>query len=436
MSFWFELIIIFVLVLLNGLFSASEIAIVSTRRTRIKDLIEKGKTRAKIVEKLQSDPDTFLATVQIGITVVGSFASALGGTAAIQYLKEPIQQLNIPFISEQSEFAALLLVVALITYLSLTIGELIPKSLALRYSEKFSLFIAPFILLLSKLFSPAVKILVGTSNLLLKPFHDHTTFSESKISEEEFRIMIDEGSKTGVIDKTEHELISNIFEFTETTVKEIMVPRTDVVAVEINASKEKIMSIVAEEGYSRMPVYQENVDNILGIVYSKDLIPLIEHEAIILHDIIRSAYFIPQTKKISVLLREMQRQKIHIAIVNDEYGGTAGIITMEEIIEEIVGEIHDEYDEELKEIETASDGSFLVNAKISISNFNERFGSAIPEDAEYDTLSGFIQKLSGKIPELKEEIRYDGWTFSVVKKSQRRIRQVQAKKVASPDINV
>ncbi len=430
MSFWFDALVIFVLVLFNGFFAASEISIVSLRRTLVQDLMEKGITRAKIIHKLQTDPNTFLATVQIGMTVTGSSASALGGTVAIEYLKEPIHLLNIPIISEHAEYVALAIVVAVISYLTLTIGELIPKSLALRYSEKISLFVAPIILFCSKVFSPAVKVLVGSSNLVLKPFHDHTTFSESKISEEEFRIMIDEGTKTGVIDKTEHELISNIFEFTETTVKEIMVPRTDVVAIEINASKEKIMHIVAEEGYSRMPVYHENLDNILGIVYSKDLIPLIEHEAIILQDIIRHANFVPETKKISELLREMQRQKIHIAIVNDEYGGTAGIITMEEIIEEIVGEIHDEYDEELKEIETASDGSFLVNGKVSISNFNERFKSEIPEDAEYDTISGFIQKIAGKIPEAREEIRYDGWTFSVVKKSQRRIRQVQAKRVS------
>jgi putative hemolysin len=436
MSFWFEFIIIFVLVLLNGLFSASEIAIVSTRRTRIKDLIEKGKTRAKIVEKLQSNPDTFLATVQIGITVVGSFASALGGTAAIEYLKEPLEQLQLPFISTQSEFIAIAIVVTLITFLSITIGELIPKSLALRYSEKISLVIAPFLLLLSKIFSPAIKILVGTSNLILKPFHDSTTFSESKISEEEFRIMIDEGTKTGVIDKTEHELISNIFEFTDTTAKEILVPRTDVIAIEIHSEKEQLLRLVSDEGYSRLPVYQENLDNILGIVYAKDLISLAEHNVIVLQDIIRPAYFVPLTKKISELLREMQQRKLHIAIVNDEYGGTAGIVTMEDIIEEIVGEIHDEYDDELKEIETTSDGSFLVNGKVSIGDFNERFGSSIPEEGEYDTISGFIQKLAGKIPEVKEEIRHDGWTFSVVKKSQRRIRQIQARKVASSELRV
>ncbi|MBM4165666.1 MAG: HlyC/CorC family transporter [Ignavibacteria bacterium] len=436
MGFWSEFLIIFVLILLNGFFAASEIAIVSTRRTRIKDLIEKGKTRAKIVEKLQSNPDTFLATVQIGITVVGSFASALGGTAAIQYLKEPLRQLQIPFISEHSEFIAIVMVVTLITYLSLTIGELIPKSLALRYSEKFSLLIAPFILLLSKIFSPAVKVLVGTSNLFLKPFHDQTTFSESKISEEEFRIMLDEGTKSGIIDKTEHELISSIFEFTDTTAKEILVPRTDVIAIEITSEKEKLLRLVSDEGYSRLPVFQENLDNILGIVYAKDLISLAEHKVIVLHDIIRPAYFVPQTKKISELLREMQQRKLHIAIVNDEYGGTAGIVTMEDIIEEIVGEIHDEYDDELKEIETTADGSFLVNGKVSIGDFNERFGSSIPEEGEYDTISGFIQKLAGKIPEVKEEIRYDSWTFSVVKKSQRKIRQIQARKIASSELQV
>ena len=388
MEIWIEFLVIFVFILFNAFFAASEISIISVRSSRIKDLIEKGITRAKIVEKLKTETDTFLATVQVGMTVVSSFASAFGGTVAVQHLKNPIENLQIPIISQNAEIVGLIFVVLFVSYLSLVIGELVPKSLALRYAEQISVFVAPIILFFSKIFSLPVKSLVNSSNFILKPFKDKTSFSESKISEEEFKIMLDEGKKTGVIDKTEHELISSIFEFTDTMVKEIMVPRTDITAIDCSISSENLFSTISEEGYSRIPVYKKNLDNIIGIIYAKDVVSLLEYRnLIILDDIIRQPYFVPQTKKISELLKEMQRKKIHIAIVNDEYGGTAGIVTLEDIIEEIVGEIQDEYDEELKEIESSSDGSFLISGKLSISNFNEKFNSAIPEDNGYETIT-------------------------------------------------
>ena len=430
MEIWIEFLVIFVFILFNAFFAASEISIISVRSSRIKDLIEKGITRAKIVEKLKTETDTFLATVQVGMTVVSSFASAFGGTVAVQHLKNPIENLQIPIISQNAEIVGLIFVVLFVSYLSLVIGELVPKSLALRYAEQISVFVAPIILFFSKIFSLPVKSLVNSSNFILKPFKDKTSFSESKISEEEFKIMLDEGKKTGVIDKTEHELISSIFEFTDTMVKEIMVPRTDITAIDCSISSENLFSTISEEGYSRIPVYKKNLDNIIGIIYAKDVVSLLEYRnLIILDDIIRQPYFVPQTKKISELLKEMQRKKIHIAIVNDEYGGTAGIVTLEDIIEEIVGEIQDEYDEELKEIESSSDGSFLISGKLSISNFNEKFNSAIPEDNGYETISGYIQSIIGKIPELKEEVKTDSFSFFVVKKSHRRIRQIQVRKL-------
>ncbi len=249
-----------------------------------------------------------------------------------------------------------------------------------------------------------------------------------KYSADDVKELLEEGKRTGVIDATEHELIESILEFTDTTVKEIMVPRTDVVAVELSVPRDRLIRVVIDEGYSRVPVYQGSIDNIVGIVYTKDLLSMFEHrDVIILQDIIRPPYFVPETKKISLLLRELQTKKQHMAVVIDEFGGTEGIITMEDILEEIVGEIRDEYDEDHRDVETSLDGSVVVNAGMSIHDFNDKFHSAIPDDVDYETISGFLHKRTGRIPELFEEIPFEHLTFVVVKKNERRIRQVKVK---------
>lgn len=251
--------------------------------------------------------------------------------------------------------------------------------------------------------------------------------SKSKsVSEEEVKQFLEAGERSGAIDKTEHELIKSIFEFTDTTVKEIMVPRTDVFAVEITTPRDKLIQSLIDQGYTRVPVYKDTIDNILGIIYTKDLLGVLEHrDLIILQDIIRPAYMVPESKKISVLLHELQKNRQHMAIVIDEFGGTEGIITIEDIVEEIVGEIRDEYDEEHSDVITASDGSVQVNGGISIHDFNERFKAQIPEDSDYDTISGFLHKQTGRIPDLYEEIKYQNILFTVTKKNERRIRLVK-----------
>lgn len=248
----------------------------------------------------------------------------------------------------------------------------------------------------------------------------------SKLSEEDLRDVLEAGSKSGVLDETEHELISSILEFTDTTAKEVMIPRPDIVALDINMPRDRIVRRVIEEGYSRLPVFHGSIDNIIGIIYSKDLLSLLEHrDLIILQDIIRPAYFVHESKKISQLLREFQQKKVHLAIVIDEFGGTEGIISMEDIFEEIVGEIHDEYDEVKKEVEQASDGSAIVDASIGIHEFNEQFGAEIPDLPDYETLAGFLQKVTGRLPEINEEIHQIGFSFKIVTKTARRLKKVK-----------
>jgi len=428
-SLWLDIFVIVVFIFLSAFFAAAEIAVISLRRTRIQELIEQKNKHAAAVKELLSDPDKFFAIVQIGMTVFPAAASALSGVLAIKYLKPALE--GIPFLATSAETVAVGIVVVLVSYFTLVVGELAPKSLGLRYAEVIALLSARILKTLLRVSSVIISFLSGSTNLALRPFKDRTSFIEPRISEEEFKLMLDEGRRSGVIDKVEHELIDRIFEFTDTRAKEVMVPRTDVVAIEIKTPHEKLIKVVTEEGYSRMPVYVDTIDHIVGIIYTKDLITLLENrDLIVLEDIIRPAYFVPDSKKISQLMREFQLKKIHLAIVVDEFGGTEGIITMEDILEEIVGEIHDEYDEVLKEVEASADGSFLVNARVPITQFNERFGCEIPEDSDYETVGGFLYKLTGRIPDLNETISHKNLTFTVVTKSDRRMRQIKVRKVS------
>jgi CBS domain containing-hemolysin-like protein len=246
------------------------------------------------------------------------------------------------------------------------------------------------------------------------------------LSEDELKQVIDASSLSGTIDKTEHELIKSVLQFSDITAKEIMVPRLDIVALDISMSRDVLVRKVIEEGYSRLPVYKGTIDHIIGVIYSKDLLSLLEHRSlIILQDIIRPAYFIPESKKISLLLREFQQNKVHIGIVVDEYGGTEGIVTMEDIVEEIVGDILDEYDETRKSVEQASDGSVILDAALSIADFNVQFRAKLPEASDYETLAGYLQKITGKLPESNEEIKTENFAFTILTKSARRIRQVK-----------
>lgn len=427
-ALWLEIIGILVLILLVGFFSASEVAVLATRKSRMQELTEAGDRNAAIVLGFQTHPEEFLATIHVGGMVSLSLASGLGGVMGLQHIAPALAASDTRWISEGSNWMSLGIIAVGIVSLVVVFGELVPKSLALRFPEQVALRIASMVQLFATIFRYPVKLLTFASNLFLKPFKDQTSFTESRISEEEFKLMLEEGTKTGVIDKTEHELIESIFEFTDTTAKEVMIPRPDVVALDLATPREAAVRMVLEQGYSRMPVYKDTIDNIVGVIYAKDIIGLMEHKnLIIIQDILRPVFFVPETKKISQLMRELQQRKMHLAVVIDEYGGTAGIITMEDILEEIVGEIHDEYDEEIRDVESAADGTFLINARMSIPDFNDRFNVELPLNDEYETMSGFLQKLTGRIPELHEEIRHEQFVFTVMKKSQRRIRLLRVR---------
>jgi putative hemolysin len=432
-SLWIDIIVIPILLVWSGFYAAAEIAIISIRKSRIQELVEQEVKKAGFVQELRERTDDFFAIVQIGMTVLPSLASALSGIIAISHVKPLFESFGVAWISSYSESISVILVVILISYLTLIIGELVPKSLGLKYAENFALFSAKLIIFQLKVLNPIIRFLSASTNFFIKPFKKDVEPAESSISEDELKLILEEGSRTGAIDKTEHDLIKSIFEFTDTNASEVMIPRTDVIALDVEDKKEVIIKKVMEEAYSRMPVYKDTIDNIIGIVYAKDMISLLENRnLIVIQDIIRPAYFVPDTKKISQIMRDFQAKKIQMAIVVDEFGGFEGIVTMEDILEEIVGEIHDEYDEDVSQFEITSTGALKVKAIMHVSDFNEKFSSyKIPEGEDYDTIGGFVIKCAGRLPEVNEKIIYENIHFTVLKKVGRRLSLLKIEKKLS-----
>ena len=429
-SLLFEIILVILLVLANAFFVAAEFAIVKVRSTQIQPLADKDNKRAKVAVRLITHLDEYLSATQLGITMASLGLGWIGEPVTAKIL-EPV--FNLFSINNPQTVHTLSITAGFIflTFLHIVVGELAPKNLAIRHSKTSTLFIAIPLNLFYIVFRPFIWALNSVANLILRGIGiKPVTETERFHSEEELRLLLAEGRKSGAIDSTEHQLIEKIFEFNDKIAREIMVPRSHMVAIDIDDSREKIFQTVIEEGFSRVPVYKGTIDNIIGVIYSKDLISAAEHrELIALMDIIRPATFVSATKQIGNLMKELQKNKAHMAIVVDEYGGVEGLITMEDILEEIVGEIQDEYDVESQAVEPEKSGVYLVNPMISIEEFNKRFNLNIPEDPDYQTLSGFLQKVTGHIPEIYERIDYKGTIFTVTKKMSNRIMQVRVQKI-------
>jgi len=427
-STWIEILLILILILANGFFASSEFALISVRRSLIKQLSEKGHKKAQLVNKLQNKPDMFLATIQVGITLVGTLASVVGGAKIVDFLKPLIQKIPSRAIQNSSESIAIGIVVVVITYLLLVFGELVPKYLALAYPEKVAFRTVGSVHFLSKLVFIIVKHLSHTSRFIISLFVKPVPHESGFITDEELKFIVHEGKKKGVFDQTEEELIHSALEFTDTTVRNSMTPRIEIVALDLNAGQDQVIRAMTEEGYSRIPVYKETLDHIVGIIYAKDMITLLQNrELIILEDILHKPYFVPDSMKISELLKQFQKKRVHMAMVLDEFGGTAGLITMEDIIEEIVGEIRDEYDrEEEEEIYLLSDQLAIVNASLYIGELNQKFKTELPE--EFNTVGGYLTGTLGRIPLLDEEIKIGNLTFVIFDKVGPRLKRIKVSK--------
>ncbi len=418
-----DIIIIVVLLILNGIFSAGETAIIASRKSKIKELQRKRKDhKIEALLNLKENPERFLSTVQIGITLFGTLASAISGVMAAKYLMPYISRIEVlkPF----SESISVAIVVIILTYLFIVFGELVPKYIGLNYKETAALGLLPLFNFVSRIFSIFVNFLSVTTLFFVKALNLNR--SEEHIGEGEIKILLEEGRRKGVFDKTEEELINRVFHFSDRSVREVMVPRPNVYAVDADESKDKVLEYIIGNEFSRYPVYRETLDNIIGFVYQKDVSRDIwrDQESFQLEKMMKRPFFVPATMEISVLLKQMQRTHLHLAVVIDEYGTMVGIITLEDIMEEIFGEILDETDVDDK-IERRRDGSWLIDASYSIRDLNARLDLDLPESPDYETLGGFIMTQLQGIARGGEVIYSGGYRFTVVDVDARRIVKVK-----------
>lgn len=430
---WLEIFLIFIFIFVNGFFAASEIAVVTMRRSRIKKLIEDGVKNAESLNKLREQPDKFLATIQIGVTTAGALASAIGGAAAVATISPILKEVPLPLISASSDAIAIGVVVLCVTYLSLVFGELIPKSLALAYPERVSLAISPFVEKFSKLANIFVYILTISTNFLLKPFGKKAFSRREYISEEELKLLLEEGRKQGIFEPAEKELIHGVFEFTDTSVKEVMIPSPKMVTLKTNMSFDEIVSIISEEEFSRYPLIGKDINDVRGIVYAKEFFNMLSKSDKDKIDIrkamkMKPPLFIPETMKISNLLREMQKKRVHMAIVIDEYGAVTGLVTLEDLLEEIVGEIRDEYDTE-SPVTQLPDGSFIIDPSISTRDLQDDYDISIPESPEYETLGGFIVTYLQRIPKCGDIVDMEKMRLKVVEMVGQRVSKVKMENI-------
>lgn len=420
-----QFILILLLTLLNAFFASAEMAIVSVNRNRIKMLADDGNKKASLLVDLLEEPNKFLSTIQVGITLAGFFSSASAATGISEVIGASLSQLGIPY----AQSISLVVITLLLSYVTLVFGELVPKRIALQKSEQMAMLSVRPIVFVSKFAKPFVKLLSLSTNLLLRVIGMSDTDLEEKVSREEIKSLVDAGEEYGVINQIEKEMINSIFDFDDKLAKEVMTPRTEVYM--INSQLPLSIEELLEENYSRIPVYEGDIDNIIGVLYLKDFL----HEAyqvgfenVNLKKLLHRPYFVPECKNIDQLFKELQKSKKHLAVLIDEYGGFSGIVTIEDLIEEVMGDINDEYDEDEPFIRKIDNDTYIVNGLISIKELNDKLHLNLDEETEdYDTLGGFLINQIDYIPSETEEcmVEYENLLFKVQCVKDKRIETVK-----------
>ncbi len=420
-----QIILIVILTLLNAFFASAEMAIVSLNKNKIKILAEEGDKKAIILLKLMEEPTKFLSTIQVGITLAGFFNSASAATGISEDLAQYLSGLNVPY----SNKIALIIVTIVISYITLVFGELFPKRIALKKSEAIAMFSVRPVLYVSKITAPFIKLLSASTNILVSLAGLDKEGLDEKVSKEEIKSLVEVGQEHGVINETEKEMINSIFEFDDKLADEVMTPRTEVYLINIDKPLEEYLDELLEEKYSRVPVYEEDIDNIIGILYMKDFILEArkhEFENVNIREILHPPYFVPETKNIDDLFNELKSSKKHMAILIDEYGGFSGIVTIEDLVEEVMGNIDDEYDEEECFVQKIDSNTFIVNGLMPIDDLNDYLHIQLVSD-ECDTISGFLINIMGKIPNNIEEkvIEYENIIFKIESIKEKRIEKIK-----------
>ncbi len=423
----------FFLVAANGFFVAAEFAIVKVRASQIELQAKSGSKVAKMAKNITEHLDGYLAATQLGITLASLALGWVGEAVMTQIVHQFFGLFNIELSGPLSKNLGHVLAFCIITFLHIVFGELAPKSIAIHRPVATTMRIAAPLQFFYFLFKPIIWLLNGFANFLLRLIGIDVKGHESSHSSEELQYLLEKGKESGALNTAEHELIKNVFDFNERIVKNIMVPRTKIVAIEVDDTAEVFINTVTEEGYSRIPIYDDNIDQIVGIVHTKDILPIIvKGKEVVLKDIMRKPYFIPETKKINDLMTEFQLKRIQIAIVLDEFGGTAGMVTLEDIVEELVGEIQDEYDEETPVVERISETEYMVDAGASVHDANGYLPLELPESSDYDTIAGLVSHYFEKIPDVGERMEVEGYSFTIIKKTQQNIEFVKIDLIETP----
>lgn len=420
-----QFILIGLLTILNAFFASAEMAIVSLNRNKIKILADEGNKKAELLLELLNEPNKFLSTIQVGITLAGFFSSASAATGISETVGSQLALYGVPYAQEIS----LIMITLILSYFTLVLGELYPKRVALKKSESIAMFAVKPILVISKITRPFVKLLSLSTNFLIRISGMNSDDLEENVSREEIKSLIEVGQEHGVINDIEKEMINSIFEFDDKLAKEVMTPRTKVYLIDL--AKPIDIDELLEEKYSRIPIYEDDIDNIVGILYMKDFLMeayKVGFNQVDIRRIMHKPYLIPERKNIDQLFKELQKSKNHLAILIDEYGGFSGIVTIEDLIEEIMGEINDEFDEDEPDIKKIDEQTFLVNGLINIKDLNEALNLQLDEESEdYDTLAGLLIHLMGHIPSEHEQqiIEYQNAIFKVERIQENRIEKVK-----------
>ncbi len=414
-----EGIILLILLILSGFFSGSETALMSVNKLEIRHLKQEGNKKAAVVDKLLSSPDKLLVTILVGNNLVNIAASSIATALATDMFGNK----------------GVGLAIGTVTLFVLIFGEITPKSFANKEAERFSMGVAPYIELFSFILAPIIKGLTWVTSFVMKRIGSNSKGVKPFISEEEIIRFLTVGEQEGIIETDEKQMINSIFEFDDIIVKEIMVPRIHMSCIEINDQLDELIDLIINLGFSRIPVYNDTVDNIVGVVYAKDLLPLLKKDdyGVDIQKIMRPAYYIPETKKIDNLLSEFRKEKIHMAIILDEYGGTSGLVTIEDLLEEIVGDIQDEYDEEENWIKIIDEHEIVIDGRVDIDEINELLNINLPEE-DYETISGFILSMLGYVPDDGEAIEFENLHITVEKVIRRRISKVRIKRVNTEEM--
>ena len=431
-----DLLITLLLVFLNGFFVAAEFAIVKVRASQVEIKANQGNPLGAYAKNITSHLDRYLSATQLGITLASLGLGWIGESVVSKIVIDFFHFINQPLNPADAHAISFPIAFITITVLHIVFGELAPKSVAIIYPLQTTLSVSLPLHIFYTICRPFIWFLNGFANLIVRAIGIDPAKTADIHTEEELRMILTESEEGGAIKQSEHELIQNVFEFDDRVVRQILIPRNKIAAIDAESTREELISKVIDEGYSRMPVYQETLDNVIGVIYTKDLIKVLyEKNYKGVDELLRPAFFVPMNKRINDLLREFQTQHIQMAIVTNEFGGTSGIVTMEDIIEELVGEIQDEYDDEKPPVDKKSETEFIVNATANINDVNDLLPIALPESPNYDTISGLLNYIYGRIPAVNEKRNFAGYEFTIVKRFKHSVDSVKMTVLNEDSVN-